>query len=287
MKEVHIRHIPHNPRLRGLACRVPDVVFSTASGTPLTMQILTPWREEGSRGSDKRFPLIVFLQGSAWTSPDVNYELPQLAEYARRGYVVASITHRSRLDGHPAPAFLQDAKTAIRFLRAKAGEYGVDPERVCFFGTSSGGNTSMLVALTGDDERYRTEEYAEYSDAVQLAVECFGPSDLEPLLAARGKENQEALTTFLGGDPEAHQDLLRQMSPLCILPQAKNVPPMLLLHGDADEMVPYEQGTQMYKALCAAGHDAEMICIDGAPHEGSFWSAAVHEAVLDFLARRL
>ncbi len=284
MKEAYIRHIPHNPRLRGLACRVPDVVFSTASGTPLTMQILTPWREEGD---ERRYPLIVFLQGSAWTSPDVNYELPQLAGYARAGYVVASITHRSRLDGHPAPAFLQDAKTAVRFLRANAKEFGVDPERVCFFGTSSGGNTSMLIALTGDDERYRTSEYAAYSDAVQLSVECFGPSDLGPLMAARGKENLEALTTFLGGDPAAHADLLRQMSPLCILPEVKNVPPMLLLHGDADEMVPYEQGTQMYEALLAAGHDAEMICINGAPHEGSFWSEAVHEAVLDFLARRL
>ncbi len=284
MKEAYIRHIPCNPRLRGLALRVPDVVFSTAAGTPLTMQILVPWREEGS---GQRYPLIVFLQGSAWTSPDVNYELPQLAQYARAGYVVASITHRSRLEGHPAPAFLQDAKTAIRFLRANAEEYGVDPQRVCFFGTSSGGNTSMLVALTGDDERYRTDEYAGYSDAVQLAVECFGPSDLWPLLAMRGKEKLDELTTFVGGDPEEHREIIREMSPLRILPQAKNVPPMLLLHGDADELVPYEQGVAMYEALREAGHEAEMICIDGAPHEGAFWSAAVHEAVLDFLARRL
>src|SRR5690606_6431839 len=114
--------------------------------------IMVPWYEKTDSLEDEvpRRPLIVFLQGSGWTFPDVNYEIPQLAEYARNGYVVATITHRSYKDGYPAPAFLQDAKTAIRFLRKNANVYGIDPNRVCFWGTSSGGNTAMLVAMTGD-----------------------------------------------------------------------------------------------------------------------------------------
>lgn len=283
MKTGWIRHIPHNPRLRGLARRIPDVVFSTATGTELKMQILCPWEAEQKA---RRFPLIVFLQGSGWTFPDVDYELPQLAAYARAGYVVATITHRNSQDGHPAPAFLQDAKTAIRFLRANAAEYAIDPERVCFFGTSSGGNTSMLVAMTGDDPRYQTQEYAGFSDAVQLAVECFGPADLEPLARERGDD--DAMAPIAGnGTPEERMALLRSISPLHVFQEKQSCAPLLMIHGDADDIVPYEDGVAMYRALCGAGMDAEMICVDGAPHEGSFWSQELHEAILDFIGRRL
>lgn len=286
MKEGFIRHIPHNPKLRGLARMLPDVVFSAKTGSGLKMQILRPWEGEDQPGSC-RFPLIVFLQGSAWTTPNQYFELPQLAEYARRGYVVATITHRSYLDGYPAPAFLQDAKTAIRFLRANAAEYAVDPERVCFFGTSSGGNTALLVALTGDDPRYQTEEYAGYSDAVQLCIECFGPTDLETLMdGIRGED--PSFVRFFGGDPRTEKrELVREMSPLQVFERTGKCPPTLILHGDADPLVPYEQGAAMYRALSEGGIDAEMVCIDGAPHEGSFWSARLHEEILDFIGRRL
>lgn len=286
MKEGFIRHLPHNPLLRGLACMSPDVVFSTAAGSTLSLQLLRPW--EGTKApSTRRFPLIVFLQGSGWTTPDPYFELPQLAGYARRGYVVATITHRSFRDGHAAPAFLQDAKTAIRFLRAHAEEYGIDPGRVCFFGTSSGGNTALLVGMTGDDLRYQTPEYAGFSDAVQLCVECFGPTDLERMLQDIPKE-ENGLAQFFGGDPLGDKrGLLEEMSPLKVFAKKGKCVPVLLIHGDADPVVPYEQGTLMYQALIEGGMDAEMICIDGAPHEGSFWSGRLHEEILDFIGRRL
>lgn len=286
MKEGFIRHIPHNPKLRGMARMLPDVVFSAETGSELKMQILRPWEGEDNPGSC-RFPLIVFLQGSGWTKPNLYFEIPQLAEYARKGYVVATITHRSYQEGHPAPAFLQDAKTAVRFLRAHAAEYSVDPDRVCFFGTSSGGNTALLMALTGDDPRYRTGEYAGYSDAVQLCVECFGPTDLEAMSRDWDKE-KPGFFQFFGGDPRTEkQDLMRAMSPLLVFRQTGKCPPTLIIHGDADPLVPYTQGTGMYQALVEGGVDAEMICVDGAPHEGSFWSARLHEEILDFIGRRL
>lgn len=287
MADYLIRHLPANPELTGLARRIPDVVFSTAAGTPLSMQIFVPWQGAEHPG-EYRYPLIVFLQGSGWTSPDVNYEIPQLCEYARMGYVVATITHRSYEDGHAVPAFLKDAKAAVRFLRAHAERYSIDSERVCFFGTSSGGNTSLLMALTGDDPRYRTEEYSGFSDAVQAAVECFGPTDLEPLFRRRQESGGIDLAKITGLRDEAAQvALLRELSPCCILKDGLPCPPVLLLHGSADELVPYEQGETMYRAMVDAGLDAEMICIDGAPHENTFWSPALHREIQDFLSRKL
>lgn len=286
-----IKVLPNNPDVEGLAMLVPDVVFSTATGTELKMQIMVPW--SNSRNVDgnvvHRHPLIVFLQGSGWTFPDVNYEIPQLAEYARMGYVVATITHRSFADGHKAPAFLEDTKTALRFLRKNADQYGIDPDRVCFWGTSSGGNTSMLVALTGDDPEYKTDEYAEFSDSVNVVVECFGPTDMPRLFAAviDNPDFSHAFDALVGGPISEHMDVLHNLSPLHRIEKGRKYPPMLLIHGDHDTVVPYEQGELMFKALIDNGNDAEMIRVTDAPHEDSFWSRALHGEIADFIKHKI
>ena len=122
MNRPDIPVIPCNPALDGLAKVIPDVVFSQAQGQALKLQLLLPWRAQ-EVGNTRRYPLIVFVQGSAWTFPDVYFELPQLGQYAQAGYVVATVTPRHGLEGHPFPAYLQDVKTAIRFLRKHAAEY--------------------------------------------------------------------------------------------------------------------------------------------------------------------
>lgn len=289
MSYPQIKKLKNNPSLEGLAGFMPNVVFSTAQSIELKMQLILPWNVNPLETDNPRHPLIVFLQGSAWTFPDVYYEVPQLSEYARMGYVVATITHRNFNDGHPAPAFLQDTKTAIRFLRKNAAMYGIDPNRVCFWGTSSGGNTSLLVALTGDDPRYKTEEYSEFSDSVSIAVECFGPTDLVTLFNARAQDTEAAkfFNGFVGGELSEHIELLKQMSPLLNIEKGWNYPPLLLIHGDADTVVPYDQSENMYKALIDNGNYAEMICVENAPHENSFWSRELHAEILDFIKRKL
>lgn len=276
-----IQYIEQNKELSGLARMQPDVVFSTASGAALKMQLLTPWNDSG------RYPLIVFVQGSGFQFPDVYYELPQLAEYARRGYVVATVTHRSCLDGHPAPAYLQDVKTAIRFLRANAEKYCVDPARVCAFGTSSGGNTVLLLGLTGDDDSLKTDEYREQSDAVQAVVECFGPTDMTWMLENTDKDDQPFIRALAGKDCADLQGKAVSISPLRLLSADKPCPPTLIIHGDADPVVDYRQGKSMYERLLECGKDAEMICVKGAPHEGSFWSRELHGLILNYIGRKL
>lgn len=285
-KDYKIKTLKHNPTLEGLAVFVPDVVFSNAGGVELKMQIIKPWDNENDPDQPKR-PLIVFLQGSGWTFPSVGYQIPQLAEFARMGYVVATITHRNIKDGHIAPAFLQDAKTAIRFLRKNAQEYGIDPERVCFWGTSSGGNTALLIALTGDDPRYKTQEYPEYSDSVSVAVDCFGPVDLLYLSKLLEDLGDPMFFGLTGKKRSDSLDLLTELSPLHILKENRNYPPILLLHGDADMLVPYQESVDMYKALLDGGYDAEMIRVENAPHENSFWSRKLLGEIADFIKRKL
>jgi acetyl esterase/lipase len=289
MREPSIVHVPFNPSLEGLAEMRPDIIFSEAAGQPLKLTLLVPWRDWRNEAAPPKRPLIVFVQGSGFTFPNVNYEIPQLAEYARNGYVVATVTHRSVLDGHPFPASLQDVKTAIRFLRKHAEEYGIDPDRIGIWGTSSGGNIALLVGLTQGDPAYGTEEHAGYSDAVKCVVDCFGPTDMVASYQyVKATQDPRFVDLFRGLlDGKEDLGLLRAMSPLHRVEKGRVCPPVLILHGDADDVVPYEQSLQMCEALLEAGCTAEMVRVENGPHEGAFWSRDVHRLIMDFFNRHL
>lgn len=282
-----IEKIPNNPTLQGNARLFPDVVFSNVD-QGLKMQILLPWA--AAEKMQTNFPTIVFLQGSGWTFPDVYHELPQLSEYARKGYIVATITHRNYHDGYAMPAFLEDAKTAIRYLRAHADQYGIDPTRIGFWGTSSGGNTAQLVSLTGDNQEYQTKEWQEQSDTVNCAVSCFGPTDLTLLyeeLKATGNERAINYEMMIGGGISEKKELIQKMSPISVIPNRDTTTPLLLLHGTGDKLVPYEQATRMYEALQNAAIESDLILVEEADHEADFWSEAVHERILAFFDKHL
>ena len=283
------RSIKRNPTLDGLAEISPDIVYSNAGGKNLTLRVIYPWRNEANAG--RRYPLILFVQGSGWTFPNINYEIPQLSWYARHGYVVATVTHRNCYDGFPFPAFLQDVKCALRYMRAHADDWSIDPERVTVFGTSSGGNTALLVGLTGDDPRYKTDEYADQSDAVSAVVECFGPTDMFDLNDYHtGGTGTMDLVYKLLGDPETEEAkaLAREMSPLYLVKDGISYPPVMILHGDADHIVPYEsQGVRMAERLDEAGADVTLIRVEGADHEGDFWSDELHDIILEFIDRHM
>ncbi len=281
----------NNPELTGMAQLETDIVYSHALPEGLKLALMLPWRDKEAKEHPAR-PLIVFVQGSGWTFPNIYKQIPQLSQYARAGFAVATITHRNAAEGHPFPAYLEDTKTAIRFLRAHAQEYAIDPERVCIWGTSSGGNTALLVGLTGDDERFKTEEYKEYSDTVQCVVECFGPTDLIEMLPEHylkmihdpSYDNVPFIEPFRGlvGKNDVYQ-VLKDMSPVNYVDSCGKIPPTLIVQGDADEIVPYDQATLMYEKLGKAGAITRMICMKNAPHEGSFWTEELHGEIQSFI----
>lgn len=295
MKKV-IRVLASNPTLQGLCEIQHDVEYANIDGISLKMQIIMPWKT----GEDdvRRFPLIVFVQGSAWTKPNVYFEIPQLSVYARMGYVIATVDHRSAFEAS-APAFLQDVKSAIRFLRANAGKYLIDPDRVAIWGTSSGGNTALLVGVTGDEPGLDVGENLDQSSRVKCVVDCFGPTDLVKMVTKQyvpepGEPEEEGANLFeaLAGQKLSREDLatlepLARISPINYVAPGKNFPPFLVLHGDADPVVLYEDSLAMCEKLDECGYDVQMVRITGAPHEGSFWSEELHAQIKEFLAANL
>lgn len=284
MKDIPYEVFPDNPTLEGLAQMQPPVRYSEVHADCL-LHLITPWR--ASDAEPVRHPLIVFVQGSAWQHPNPWFELPQLSMYAQAGYVVASVAHRSALDGFPFPAYLQDVKTAIRYLRAHADELFIDPARVCVWGTSSGGNTALLVGVTANDARYETREYAGVDDGAQLIIDFFGPANLPKMAAfARDSEDGQRLLRALAGARES-MEIAMEMSPVSHLKPGTAYPPMLLVHGDADPVVDFSQSEEMHAALLALGQKSTLIRVTNAIHEGNTWSLALHARVRKFIDENL
>lgn len=213
-------------------------------------------------------------------------EIPQLVQFVKAGYIVATVQHRNSLDGHAFPAFLEDVKTAIRYLRTNAAKYSIDPQRVAIWGTSSGANAALLVGLTGDDPRYKTNDYADQSDAVNAVVSCFAPTDVIDTFknADRVPGSDILQYSLFGRDKSKWDQIKRQMSPLYQVKAGQQYPPFLLMHGDADQVVPYHQMEEMYDVLQQHGVAVEAYRVKGANHERDFWSQQIYDLVKEFLA---
>lgn len=280
-----IHEIPNNPLMKGQVRLIENVTYAAADGEPLKMDILAPWSQRYDYVPSNPRPLIVFVQGSSWRCPTMGEEIPQLVDFVHYGYIVATVQHRNSLDGHHFPAFLEDVKTAIRFLRANAGKYDTDPKRVTIWGTSSGANAALLVGLTGNDEKYKVDAYHEQSDAVNAVVSCFAPTDVEDTFRATGKVPGADVLQYglFGSDTSKWPALKREMSPLYRIKDGMKYPPFLLLHGDADQVVPYDQMEKMYNALEQNGTPVEAYRIKGANHERDFWSSQVYDIIHEFL----
>ena len=280
-----IGHLPMNPSLEGQAELLQHIAYSQ-NGQELSL--ILPWANAWHLNK-KPAPLIVFVQGSSWTTPDLGFEIPMLSHFAEAGFVVATVSHRSAEKGYPFPAFLVDVKCAIRFLRAHASEYGIDPTRVLAFGTSSGGNTVCLLGLTGDDPEFRTDEYANESDAVSAVVACFAPTNLVTLFEYL-KDYPDAtriLTAYFGPDAENWPERMRAYSPVYRVEDGKEYPPFLLLHGTGDTLVPSTQTEELYVRLREAGAQVQAYYVDGAEHEGNFWSPEVRAVIQEEIIARL
>ena len=267
-----------NPRRTGMARMLDGIAYSAVGDDKTKLTLLRPWEEAA------RYPLVVFVQGSGWTTPGLGYEIPQLARLSQQGFVVATVCHRDATEGNPFPAFLQDVKTAIRFLRAHAEEYSIDPERVCIYGTSSGGNTAMLVGATGDDVKFKTGEYQDVSDAVNCVVSCFGPMDLTMIPTLQNPMDPIFIGLIGNGDA---QQVLRNMSPYYYISKDAPFPPCLIAHGTGDDIVPYFMAKNTADKLHECGKNVRLLTVPDAPHEDTFWSWPLIDDIYAFIKENI
>lgn len=229
-------------------------------------------------------PLVIWVHGGGWSRGDARQsgafaDWPGvLAGLAARGYVVASVDYR--LSGEARfPAQVQDVKAAIRFLRSKAGEYGIDPSRVYLWGGSAGGHLAALTTLTCGVAAFdppastgrlphsqaMNAKPLPQSDCVQGAAIWYGVSDLAALGPNAGSALvPKTMQALFGCDPARCEAEERAASPITYI--KRDEPPLLLMHGTADTEVSSDQTREMAARVRQAGAPVEMVLVPGANH---------------------
>jgi acetyl esterase/lipase len=243
--------LPENVGLR------PDVVYGKGGGRDLKLDLFLP-----KAGPSPR-PGIVFIHGGGWSGGNRHAFYRQAAYLAsKRGYVGACIGYR--LSGEAKfPAAVEDAKCAVRWLRANARAYGVDPNRIAAAGGSAGGHLVAMLALTDSAAGLEgTGGNAGGSSRVNLAIVFNGVTDLTPL--AGRAQTSNPVSSFLGAMPAEKPEVYRQASPVTYV--SKQAPPFLFLHGTADMTVPIEQAKLLQRKLREVGVQAELDESPGAGH---------------------
>ncbi|WP_025688838.1 prolyl oligopeptidase family serine peptidase [Paenibacillus zanthoxyli] len=272
--ETEIKVLEWEQNVNSYVQLIPNIEFSNVEGNSLKLNLLV-YRDPmdalfNREGNKEQYPLIIYLQGCGWgwSEQDIFAFVPQLAEFAKQGYVVATVQYRGSREAL-FPGQLQDVKTAVRFLKANASQYNIDPERVGVWGDSSGAHLALLLGLTeGIEEFTGDREYLEESSRVQVIVDWFGPTDLLSMSQYPSVFDHDSPhspeSKLVGGAIQEHKEKARKASPSqYVRPDA---PPILMMHGDQDDVVPYEQSLEFYKAMKQAGNDVTLYKINGVGH---------------------
>ena len=265
------RQAPAGPPLR-------DVVYGHAGARALTLDMYLPTDSENGQ---KR-PVVVFLHGGGWKVGDKSEVEDYVDLYTSAGYAVASVNYRlSGVARFPAQIF--DAKTAVRWVRANAGKYGLDPHQIGVLGLSAGGH---LAALLGTSEGVKTledrsEGSPDESSRVQAVVDVSGPIDLTiPTHSLVGKISVDGL---FGGTAQQKPELARMANPA--LYTTSDDAPTLLIYGDKDDLVLPVNATLLADALHKVGVPAEILTVHGGKHVPFF--DPQQQAALDFFGSHL
>ncbi len=229
---------------------VPDIAYREGHDRAWKLDLVMP-RERG----DKPRPGIVFVHGGGWRSGDkrTGTFLNGAIEYAKKGYVCITINYRLTHEA-PFPACIEDVKNAVRWFRANAEKYNLDPERIGGYGNSAGAHLVSMLGLAKKDAGLEGDgPYQDESSLLQAVCASATPTDFALFTGGRG------------GNSAVPAELAVKCSPITHV--AKDAPPFLLIHGTADTTVDVKHGDTFVEALKAAGaKDVQYIRIEGAGH---------------------
>ncbi len=235
----------------------------------------------------KNLPLIIRIHGGAWLGGSKEGEWPN--DYLRFGYAVARINYR--LSQHAIfPAQIEDCKAAVRYLRANAQKYNLDPNRFGVWGQSAGGHLVALLGTTGDINELDVGENLSVSSRVQAVADYFGPTDLLQMQAHKLPNGMDHNTTnapeakLIGGPVQDNPEKAAKANPITYI--TKDDPPFLIIHGDADPLVPHHQSEILEEALKKAGVPVTLYTVKGGGH-GAFRDPNVPRLTKEFFDKNL
>lgn len=267
---------------------INDIAFSCvpawygATRRTLKMSIVCPKERE----NHEAMPLIIWVCGGAFRLVDRAVWVPEMIYFARRGYVVASVEYRTSPEAE-FPGALCDVKAAVRYLKAHAKDYCIDPDRIAIMGESAGGALASLVGTTGDIETFEQGDFLDYNSKVNAVVDYYGLVDIESVdFAGTGSHDVPPFTCEDWIGLNYTKEMARNASAVHYINE--NTPPFLIFHGDADICVLPEQSEKMYQKLTEKKVYTEYYLLKGEGHgAAAFYQDETKEIVLDFLKKTL
>jgi len=216
--------------------------------------------------SETSMPLIIWIHGGAWrkgSKDNVGNVLP----FLNKGYAVASVAYRLS-DEAQFPSQIQDCKAAVRWLRAHADQYKLNPERFGVWGSSAGGHLVALLGTAGKMEAWEVGEHLDQSSRVQAVCDWFGPTDFLRMNDIPGRMDHNAPDSpesqLIGSPIQDHPDKVARANPINYI--TPDDPPFLIMHGIQDFTVLKNQSELLHEALKKKGIPTTLILLDGLAH---------------------
>jgi acetyl esterase/lipase len=237
----------------------PNVVYSVANNYECKLDVYT----RNPRGTVA--PTVIIIHGGGWVGGSKEERVLEILPYLDMGFHAINVEYRmARVS--PPPAAVEDCRQALRWLYEHAKQYGFDTTRIIVTGGSAGGHLALMTGMV--DAAAGFDASKEWDDAlptmkVAAIVNWFGITDVNELLT--GPNRQSYAVNWLGSLPE-REKVAARVSPLSYV--RAGLPPVLTIHGDNDQLVPYSQAVHLHKALTAAGVTNRLVTIPGGRHGG-------------------
>ena len=237
----------------------PDVVYGSANNTPLKLDIWYP------RDNPTPTPTLVYIHGGGWIFGSKEGAVYQLLPYLERGWRVVNVEYR--MAGNSlAPGSVEDSRCALRWMFRNAKQWNFDTSKIVLTGHSAGGHLSLISGMLPDGTPLDNRCYASAKDGdvpmkVAAIVNWYGISDVNDLIQGPNLKNYAAM--WMGSMPNA-AEVAKSVSPLTYV--RPGLPPIITIHGDKDDVVPYSHATRLHDELQKTKNVHKLVTIKGGGH---------------------
>jgi acetyl esterase/lipase len=232
----------------------PDVVYGSANNTPLKLDIWYP------RDNPNPTPTLVYIHGGGWIFGSKEGAVYQFTPFLEKGWRVVNVEYR--MAGNSlAPAAVEDARCALRWVFRNAKQWNFDTSKIVLTGQSAGGHLALIAGMLPDKTPLDNRCYGDEKLSVAAIINWYGITDVNDIIQGANLKNYAVM--WMGSQPNA-AEIARQVSPLTYV--RADTPPILTIHGDKDDVVPYSHATRLKTALDAAKVPNKLLTIKNGGH---------------------
>lgn len=235
----------------------PNVTYKVASNSELRVDVYA------RRGADQSRPTVIYIHGGGWVGGSKEGSVLRVAPYLEMGFNVVNVAYRLGRVAR-APAAVEDCRCALRWVYRNAETYGFDTTKLIVTGHSAGGHLSLTTGMLQPDAGFDAECPSRHEPSVAAVINWYGITDVADLMA--GKPNEKTYTVAWLGSQLDRERIADSVSPIHHVHDA--LPPILTIHGDNDQIVPYSHAVELHKRLDKAGVENQLLTIPGAGHGG-------------------